>query len=173
MNILKRCPRCLVEKQLSEFNSQGKCCLECHRLRSKEWRQRNPEKQKQAQKKYKQSVIADGAYKEKQRAFQRKSYQKNPLRFRARADQWKLKSKVFIFRVKRRFGCMDCAERFPPCLQFHHLGEKKHSIANMPRMGFGVKAIKNEMRKCHLLCGNCHVKRHHRAHSSMVRAKDS
>lgn len=168
MNSTKSCPVCLLEKDLKEFNSQGKCCLVCHRLRSKEWRERNPEKQKESQRKYKQKVIKSVEILERQRDFQRKSYQKNPALFRLRADQWKMKSKNFIFRVKRRFGCMDCAESFTSCLQFHHLKDKKYSIADMPRLGFGIKAIKQEMRKCHLLCGNCHTKRHHRPHGSTV-----
>ena len=68
----------------------------------------------------------------------------------------------YIWRVKRYIGCTDCSESDPCCLDFHHINRdsKKFYIAHA--LGVSMKKIKNEMRKCIVVCANCHRKRHHK-----------
>jgi hypothetical protein len=63
-------------------------------------------------------------------------------------------------------GCAICNERTLCVLQFHHLHEKKHQIANATR--YGAKGLEKELAKCVLLCANCHCK----AHAGLVRLSD-
>ena len=58
MDDIKRCSKCDVEKDLSEFcfrkDSQKyrSYCIQCCSIKQKEWRDNNPEQVKQNQKKY-------------------------------------------------------------------------------------------------------------------------
>lgn len=80
-------------------------------------------------------------------------------------DKYKLKqwnkNKLFVNRVKRIFGCCECGyNKKPQAMDFHHLKDKKFAISVMVRSGFTIKLIKEEIRKCRLLCGNCHRELH-------------
>lgn len=55
--------------------------------------------------------------------------------------------------------CMDCTRSFPSeCMQFDHRpGEiKKFNVSSMVR-SHGVHAIEDEIKKCDLVCANCHA----------------
>ncbi|MBI4658505.1 MAG: hypothetical protein HY735_06600 [Verrucomicrobia bacterium] len=72
-------------------------------------------------------------------------------------------NKRLVRKIKRR-GCSLCRETPPDLrqLQFHHLisKTKKRKIAHM--MWRSMTALVAEIRKCRLLCEECHGK-HHRA----------
>jgi hypothetical protein len=59
---MKKCPVCKTEKPLSEFNSQGKRCYECHREANREWRAKNPQKHLASQKKSLAKLKKEGRY---------------------------------------------------------------------------------------------------------------
>lgn len=68
------------------------------------------------------------------------------------------KLRKFLRRVKAK-GCSKCGEKEPCTIDFHHIKDKKFDIAfGVNRYGFSV--IKDEMRKCVLVCANCHRKIH-------------
>lgn len=64
-------------------------------------------------------------------------------------------------------GCDRCGEDDPACLDFHHPPgvDKEMAVNKMVPYGYSTADIEAEMRKCTLLCGNCHAKEH-RADSS-------
>jgi hypothetical protein len=59
-------------------------------------------------------------------------------------------------------GCADCAESDPRCLDFHHRedAEKTATVSSMINDCSSRERIATEMRKCTVLCANCHRKRH-------------
>jgi hypothetical protein len=64
-------------------------------------------------------------------------------------------------RKQERGGCSECGQRSVACLDFHHdTGEKDDTVARMVADGRSRDAVKTEMRKCTVLCANCHRKRH-------------
>jgi len=65
--------------------------------------------------------------------------------------------------------CADCGEKHPACLQFHHKNkEEKHfNIAEVADRASSIKALKEEIDKCEVLCVNCHAKRHWRERHEM------
>ena len=71
------------------------------------------------------------------------------------------KKKEYIKRVKRMIGgCTKCGfNESPHALQFDHLdkSEKRDSISNLVHAGGGIRTLKVEIRKCQLLCANCHA----------------
>ena len=73
------------------------------------------------------------------------------------------KKKEYIKRVKRMIGgCIKCGFNESPYeLQFDHVAKskKRDSISNLVHAGGGIRTLKVEMRKCQLLCANCHAEK--------------
>jgi hypothetical protein len=61
----------------------------------------------------------------------------------------------------RAGGCMQCGEKHPACLDFHHRNpeEKEGHIGEFRK--FGTKRLLAEIAKCDVLCANCHRKFHY------------
>lgn len=49
-----------------------------------------------------------------------------------------------------------CGESRLPCLDFHHLNDKKFNISSSVNRGVSLKKIFEEIKKCLVLCANCH-----------------
>lgn len=63
--------------------------------------------------------------------------------------------------------CRDCglelSEEWPvACFDFHHLCDKKFAIARLVKCKDRTRLL-GELRKCELLCSNCHRRRHYRS----------
>ncbi len=67
---------------------------------------------------------------------------------------------VRIDRVKMFKGCSHCGyKKNPAALQFHHVDPKTklYNVSNMRRSSYVQWGrIKDEMRKCIVICANCH-----------------
>ena len=66
-----------------------------------------------------------------------------------------------IFREWRTsLKCNMCGENDPVCLEFHHCepSEKETTITKMVTRGFN--SVTNELKKCTVVCSNCHSKIH-------------
>lgn len=65
----------------------------------------------------------------------------------------------FIVETKARHGnkCSKCGfDKEPKILHFHHLRDKIGNVSEMK----GLRMIKEEVKKCILLCPNCHALEH-------------
>ena len=60
---------------------------------------------------------------------------------------------------KRTLSCERCGFDDFRALQFHHIGDKEATIANMVGM-CTLKTIQAEVAKCIVLCANCHQIEH-------------
>lgn len=103
--------------------------------------------------------------KEKQKEYYKKWYKKH------REDQvkcaakrkWKHIDKMrdFINADKLSKGCSNCDEKEPCCLDYHHKEDNKEkAVATALNQGWGKERLEKEMKKCILLCRNCHAKVH-------------
>jgi hypothetical protein len=70
------------------------------------------------------------------------------------------KNLQLIFEYKSERCCKFCSESDPVCLEFHHKNpdEKKFGISN--GLQYKWNKIFNEIKKCVLVCSNCHKKIH-------------
>lgn len=63
-----------------------------------------------------------------------------------------------------RDKCKNCGETHPACLDFHHVGDKEEGIAHMIQTRNISEKLKQkilkEIKKCEVLCSNCHRKLH-------------
>lgn len=70
------------------------------------------------------------------------------------------KIKYFLYRYKKFCKCYICKEDDPVCLEFHHINpdEKEFNISCIKY--FGRERLKKEIKKCKVICSNCHRKLH-------------
>mgnify|MGYP003132136593 CR=1 FL=1 len=58
--------------------------------------------------------------------------------------------------------CEICGEARSYCLEFHHAhGTKEREISRMVFCSYSIKTILSELKKCQVLCSNCHKELHH------------
>lgn len=64
----------------------------------------------------------------------------------------------FIWRYKRICGCAKCGNKDPRVLDYDHIDEKNKIdiVSRMAGQTISMKILKNEIRKCQILCANCH-----------------
>ena len=90
-------------------------------------------------------------------------YQKNKVKenLRNKAKQKELQD--FVKEYKENLGCAVCKEKRWYVLQFHHKDkeEKEAEISSLVRYG-NLNRLKKEMKKCIVLCSNCHIELHYK-----------
>lgn len=139
-----------INKQRSEYLLKNK---EKIKQRENEYYQKNKEKIKDRQTKHYQ-------VNKKRIIKKRLEYRnKNLDRYKQNCKNRYNKNSAFIRRVKLKFGCKKCGyKKHPSALDFHHLKDKINSVTKMSFRS--LKIIKEEMRKCQILCANCHRLEH-------------
>lgn len=96
------------------------------------------------------------------REYQRKHYKKKKDYYKKKARNRQNFIKSFIDRVKSIFSCKICGESRHWVLDFHHRDGKDFSLSKASRKGLGINKIKEEIRKCDVLCSNCHRDLHYK-----------
>lgn len=66
--------------------------------------------------------------------------------------------------IKSKLHCEICKENHIACLEFHHKNpkDKKFELSSAAHQGFSKEKILKEMKKCKILCSNCHRKLHYK-----------
>jgi len=103
---------------------------------------------------------------EETRAYNKGYYQRNRehllqqqaeknRRFAEKRRQW-------LVDYKKGVICARCGESHPATLIFHHRkpSQKSFDIGNTLTLKVGLKRLLAEIRKCEVLCANCHAKEH-------------
>lgn len=58
-------------------------------------------------------------------------------------------------------GCKYCDEKEPVALDLHHPEtDKEFNVSQWQKLGKGFEAVVMEMKKCDVVCSNCHRKLH-------------
>jgi len=103
--------------------------------------------------------------KEEKLAYQKKWYKKNRVKRRAQLKEYMVRSRQKVRDLKESTPCKDCGVKYPYyVMQFDHvpeLGTKKANMANLVH-GNLSKKLREEIKKCELVCANCHAIRTHK-----------
>ena len=92
-------------------------------------------------------------------------YRNNKEQYRNRCRKTRLKRTLINRQLIIEFllvnPCSVCDEADIRCLEFDHIDKstKRDSISRMLSSGLTWNVIRNEIRKCRVLCSNCHRKR--------------
>lgn len=62
----------------------------------------------------------------------------------------------FVVEFLLKYPCSICSEKDPLVLDFDHLGNKECNIGYMISNGCSLDDLKKEIKKCQVLCANCH-----------------
>jgi endonuclease I len=138
---MKECPKCKIKKSLSDFN--------------------------------KSSNRVDGLQricKLCSRAADKKSYLEtktnNPRIRLDRNNKVRIKRLNWVNEFKKE-GCKKCGELRYYVLDFHHLDPSQKDF-DIACGGFGYEKLEQEIKKCVLLCSNCHREFHHKERNEYI-----
>ena len=70
-------------------------------------------------------------------------------------------ARKYAWEIKEKNNCEICSEKDPACLVFHHIDPAKKRASIHKLYKYGLNAVKKEIKKCRLLCANCHMKYHY------------
>ena len=123
----------------------------------KTWRKKYPEKLREQRSRYyrkhREWAIARSKQWKKEHPEECKEYAR-----KSRRDK-----REFLEGYKRARGCNECGESDYRCLEVHHAdpSKKGFDIGTGSKNWFSIKNIKKEIKKCIVICANCHRKIHY------------
>ena len=95
------------------------------------------------------------------RKYRRKWYKNNSKRGKSAVIERRRLHIRMMRAYKCQIGCT-CGEHHPACLHFHHSkGIKEKAISRAVIWGWSWERIEAEIRKCTVMCANCHAKLHY------------
>lgn len=92
----------------------------------------------------------------------KKYYLKNKDYYKRKAAEHtkKIRKEIkrFLWDYLKDKSCKICGESNPIVLDFHHRdpSNKIDSISNFSTQGYSIVKLKEEIKKCDILCANCH-----------------
>lgn len=70
------------------------------------------------------------------------------------------RNRRFLCKILSKAECVDCGESDPVVLDFDHVrGNKTDAVTTMAAATASIKKLKKEIRKCEIVCANCHRRR--------------
>jgi len=158
--VLSKCIVCENEFY-ARTNRATVCSFVCH---DKRWRSNNREKVLERYKKYDEKRRPQKMEYDRQRQRRKRAeIRENPEEYKKFLVESGNRATAHLQRLlkfKRRYklycGCCVCGyKKSAVALQFHHKdgADKKNCVANLK----GMKKIREEIKKCVVLCANCHA----------------
>lgn len=97
------------------------------------------------------------------RKYCKKHYKKNKQYYFDKRARRQNEMKVWWQEYKANLKCSRCKENHPVCLQFHHIdpSKKENSVSQLVANLVSKDKILKEIKKCIVLCANCHFKEHY------------
>lgn len=87
---------------------------------------------------------------------------------KATREATKDRNKRLVDRYKRMCSCKHCGENDPIVLDLHHVDPNGKDANPASLLGGSLEVLRAEIRKCIVLCSNCHRREHHKLRT-MVR----
>lgn len=116
-----------------------------------------------------------GEKREYHRRYMRERYSQNPQEQIRLTAQTQHRMRLRIEAYKVACGCIYCGEKHPACLDFHHRDptKKEITVSSAVKKGWSWDRTIQEIRKCDVVCSNCHRKIHwHQINSVAVMGSD-
>jgi hypothetical protein len=159
---------CGKEIAISKYNRIKRYCS--FRCRGIYWRKNNPERDKELKKRWrlKKKVFCKFCKNQIPNELRKSGLvfcsdicriSQEKLNAKSRRRMYQIKFEAF----KRKIGCQICGYNYNPCcLDFHHINpEEKLRRINAGLWYYSKDLFNIEIKKCKLLCKNCHYDLHH------------
>lgn len=103
-----------------------------------------------------------------QRVYRKTHYEKNKKKYIDKARVYTRSIVDWFTEFKSSLSCENCGENRAWVLDFHHVNpdEKEIEIGHLSRLA-SKKKLLSEMKKCKVLCSNCHRDLHHRKRNAV------
>jgi len=118
--------------------------------------------------------------KKAQKRYLRKHYLANKESYHARNRTWKAKQrgvlKKIVVEAKTDKACEDCGKKYPPwVMQFDHPpgSAKVGDVASLVGQAVSVDVLEAEIKKCEVVCANCHADRTYKRNLSRVQSSST
>lgn len=100
----------------------------------------------------------------KQSEYQKAHYKKKKQYYKDKAALRRKEIKLEFEEIKSKLFCKECGETHISCLDFHHTNpnEKDIEVSSAVCRSWSKKKIEDEIKKCIVLCANCHRKLHYK-----------
>ena len=133
----RRCIKCQELKSENDFYlPRSKTCKGCRIQYIKEWQRNN---------------------REKFNATRRRYYRNNKRKINQYAFQWRRKRYDWFIKYKQTHPCERCGQSDYRCLEFHHPeGRKESNLSVGSMINHRKETLLEEMKRCQILCANCH-----------------
>ncbi|HYK09065.1 MAG TPA: hypothetical protein VEW42_06230 [Candidatus Eisenbacteria bacterium] len=101
-------------------------------------------------------------------AYHVKTWNKRKARHKKLKNERRTLLANWLREYKSSLSCQKCYENHPACLDFHHIDAKTKdgTVANMVVEGYSKANILKEIKKCVILCRNCHAKEHYQLNNA-------
>lgn len=94
--------------------------------------------------------------KDKNREYHAKWYKSKAVEQRAMVNARRKQIKEWFWEYKKTLACSKCGFNHPAVIDFHHTGKKEAGIAELVQQGSSKEKILAEIKRCEVLCSNCH-----------------
>lgn len=135
---------------------------ECDRRAMQRWIERNPEEHRRRSRESMRKYYANHP-----EIVKKQNENRKPEDWKKQNAKRKASDQAWWDAYKASLSCIRCGESHFACLEFHHIKpeEKKLKISHYTKGGWiGNKPkLLEELKKCIVLCANCHRKEHHKA----------
>ena len=121
-----------------------------HMQESRLYRVRHPDKSAEARKKWRA---------------------KNPRKVKEMSRRQYARSKAIIDEIRRNAECVDCGNPDDRVLDFDHVPERGKKLRNVTNASLGVIKREEELKKCDIVCANCHRIREYERREAKKMAK--
>lgn len=129
---MKRCGTCDTDKEVSEFN-------------------------KNKSKPDGLNTICKDCSKEKSKNYYNENREHHKKVIRKRSNRIKQENRVKMLEILKKSSCADCGGTDFRVLEFDHVrGKKRQHVSVMVGCGWAWKQIEEEIKKCDIVCANCH-----------------
>ena len=96
-----------------------------------------------------------------EKIYTRNHYQNNKQYYINKSHNYTTKVKQWFSEYKSKLKCESCGETHPATFDFHHIDKSKKIDCISVLVAQGkYKILKEELKKCKVLCANCHRKLH-------------
>jgi hypothetical protein len=124
----------------------------------------NPKDEEEFNWRYKALGIRHPTCRECQKPFRKNWYEgsakeRHLKNVKERKEEVRKLAREYVLTYLLTHPCIECCERDPRVLEFHHRDEKDMAVSELVAGGYSIATIQAEIDKCDVLCANCHRKK--------------